>query len=267
LQRLSLIRIYLYLKFLASVLITCAGVLNGVSYFLFAEEMMWECISLATEGRGYEKSLFRGRPWPGSVFPLRRIDARKQCAYAWVHQSWSQIASVFLFSLIPAIIYYVMVYTYYRQTVDPKHHANLQSNERQAGGEAAYSQVGYARVANVHHRDNEATTSGTTTNRQHGANPASARLRAGRSQVQANRSVRGVNANASTSSLVNPTAGKRTFTSRSLKRDHRPPPLMQSPSPLGLSLNLTPGPPTYGPSRVYAAFAAPIASSEYDKFV
>ncbi|PPQ68100.1 hypothetical protein CVT25_014263 [Psilocybe cyanescens] len=281
-QRLGLIRVYLYLTFLASVLITSAGVLNGVSYFLFAEELMWECIGLATEGRGYEKSLFRGRPWPGSVYPVGPHDARKQCVYAWVNHSWSQIASVFLFSLIPAVIYYIMVYTYYRQTIDPKHHANLERNQRQPRSttrEAGnYHQVGYARVANAapaaHRDDAAASTSGMTTSRSRAqaANPPSARLRAGRAQVQAGRSVRGVTTSTSTSTTnpnasVNATTSKRTFTSRSLQRSHRPPPLMQSPSPFGLSVNLTPGPPTYGPSRVYAAFAAPIASAEYDKFV
>ncbi|KAJ3488174.1 hypothetical protein NLJ89_g11640 [Agrocybe chaxingu] len=57
-QRLSFIRAYLYLTFLASLLVTSASVLSGVSYFVFAEELMWECLSLSTEGHGYEKSLF-----------------------------------------------------------------------------------------------------------------------------------------------------------------------------------------------------------------
>ncbi|KAF8961421.1 hypothetical protein BDZ97DRAFT_1905547 [Flammula alnicola] len=257
-QRLSLIRVYLYLTFFASALVTGAGVLNGVSYFAFAEELMWECISLATEGRAYEKSLFRSRPWPGSVFAVRESEARKQCVYAWVHQSWSQVASVFLFSLVPAVIYYLLVYTYYRQTTDPKHSANLLHNR--SGGrstrEATYSQVGSSSSRLAGPSRPQSTT----------------RQRAGASRrAQVQRSLRGVGVGASTSgSSTNGTAAvvgaKRTFTSRSLKRDHRPPPLLQSPSPVGLGL--TPGPPSYRPSRVYAAFAAPVPSdSEYDKFV
>ncbi|KAH9474555.1 hypothetical protein JR316_0013017 [Psilocybe cubensis] len=273
-QRLSLIRVYLYLTFLASLLITSAGVVSGVAYFLLAEELMWECIGLATQGRGYEKSLFRGRPWPGSPYPIGPRDARKQCVYAWVNHSWSQIASVFLFSLIPAIIYYIMVYTYYQQTIDPKHHANLERNQRQPGSATreaggVYQQVGYSRVSQAAPARDDASASGMTTSRSRAANPPSARLRAGRAQVHAARSVRGVvstSTSTSSSGSSNP-AGKRKFVSRSLQRSHRPPPLMQSPSPLGLSVNLTPGPPTYGPSRVYAAFAAPVASAEYDKFV
>jgi hypothetical protein len=292
-QRLSLVRAYLYLTFLASALVIGAGVLNGVSYFVFAEDLMWECMSLATEGRGYEKSLFRSRPWPGSVFPISKTDAHKQCVYAWIHQSWSQVACVFLFAVVPAVIYYVMVYTYYRQTVDPKHHANLVRNNSTSNlfTSRPTQRSGYARVANDRD-DGEGITSG----RLHAANPSSARLRAARSQVQANRSVRGV----STTSSNSPNGQtRRKFTPRSLNRPHRPPPLMQSPSPIGLGPNVinadrysnsnvngTPGPPAYAsiqagashgysytnrPSRVYAAFAAPVLSDgdgrQYDKFV
>ncbi|KAF8153314.1 hypothetical protein B0H34DRAFT_100521 [Crassisporium funariophilum] len=256
-QRLSMVRVYVYLTFLASLVVTSAGVLNGVSYFVFAEDLMWECISLASEGRGYEKSLFRGRPWPGSSFALREHDARKQCIYAWVHQSWSQVAAVFLFSLIPSVIYYLMVYTYYRQTINPKHSANLLDNRRLASGRMeAHPQVVYAAVG-----AREVGT-GVTTSRRQQANSLTPRIRSANRRVQVPKSLRGVGASSN-----NATAGssKRSFTSRSLQRNHRPPPLMQSPSPLGLSLS--PGPPTYGPSRVYAAFAAPVLSTDYDKFV
>jgi len=291
-QRLSLVRAYLYLTFLASALVIGAGVLNGVSYFMFAEDLMWECMSLATEGRGYEKSLFRSHPWPGSVFPMSKIDARRQCVYAWVHQSWSQVACVFLFSVIPAAIYYVMVYTYYRQTIDPKHHANLVRNDSSSNlfTSRPRQRSGYARVAND--RD---VAEGITSGRLYAGNSQSARLRAARSQVQGNRSVRGVSTTTSTTNAQT----RRKFTPRSLNRPHRPPPLMQSPSPIGLGPNVinvngysnsnengTPGPPAYAsihagtshgysytnrPSRVYAAFAAPVLSEgderEYDKFV
>jgi len=293
LQRLSLVRAYLYLTFLASTLIICAGVLTGVSYFVFAEDIMWECMSLAMEGRGYEKSLFRSRPWPGSVFPISKIAARKQCASAWIHQSWLQVACVFLFSVAPAVIYYVMVYVYYRQTVDPNHHANLIQNDRSHSSSNLFTsrrQTGYARVG-ANDRDEGITTSRST-------NPPSARLRLARSQVQANRSVRGVSTTTTSSSSISGQA-RRKFTPRSLNRPHRPPPLMQSPSPIGLGPNVinangysnsnvngTPGPPAYAtihagashgysythrPSRVYAAFAAPVLldsdEREYDKFV
>jgi len=283
LQRLSLIRAYLYLTLFASILTTGAGVLKGVSYFVFAEELMYECVSLATEGRTYEKSTFRGHIWPGSVFAVSKRFAGKFCVAAWAHHAWSVVASVFLFSLAPAMIYYVLVYTYHRQTIDPNHHANLlhqrdeqkrqRASERGAGGsrQSQYSHVGYSRIDGSNAE--EAQTTGMTSSRLHAANPPSARLRATRSQVQAGRSVRGVGATSTTAasavSSMSTTSitSKRTYQYRYLQRSHRPPPLMQSPSPLGLN------PPNYQyqhgqrHNRVYAAFAAPVDDGEYDKFV
>jgi len=278
LQRLSLVRAYVYLTLLASVLITSAGILNGITYFAFGDDLMLECVSLAVEGRGYEKSIFRNRPWPGSVFAIPAKAARRQCVYAWVHGAYPQVASVFLFSLIPAVIYYVMVHTYYRQTTDPSHHANLLRNKRVGTArQASYSQAGYTRVRDRNRatRDDE----GTSTSRLISGG-ASARLRAGRSQVQANRSVRGIfNSSSYTNLAASGSPPKRKYAPRSLVRAHRPPPLMQSPSPIGFTfagstqvvgLSITPGPPSYRPSRVYAAFAAPVPSDdqrEYDRFV
>jgi len=281
-QRLKLIRAYLYLTLFGSFLITVAGTLKGVSYFIFAEDLMYECVSLATEGRTFEKSLFRGHIWPGTVFAVSKRFARKHCLSAWVHHSWSEVASVFLFSLAPAVIYYILVHTYQRQTIDPNHHANLlhqrdeHQRERPAGRRGAggsrpqYSQVGYSRIGS---NMEEVQSTGMTSSRLHAANPSSARLRANRSQVQAGRSVRGVGgaSAASTSSSSTATGGKRTYTYRNLQRPHRPPPLLQSPSPLGLNHP----PPNYeyqhgqrhNTNRVYAAFAAPVDEGEYDKFV
>ena len=78
-----------------------------------------------------------------------------------------------------------------------------------------------------------------------------------RRTAQVPKSMRGVGASNHQSNKVGvPVNKKPPFVSKSLKRDHRPPPLIQSPSPIGLS----PGPPSYGPSKVYAAFAAPVLS-------
>jgi hypothetical protein len=275
-KRLSMVRAYVYFSLLACVLVMGAGVLNGISYFTFSEELVWECVALATDGRGYQKSLFRGGPWPNSVFPLRVHDARKQCVYAWVHESWYQVSSVFLFSVIPAVIYFVLVYAYYRQTLNSNHSACLinsgdggrRHGSAPSGRMEAYSQVGYTRVAG---RDNDVSTSrnGMTTSRlEHAHNLLTPRRRT----VQVPKSLRGLgtsshqsgNSTSSTSTSRQGTANKKApFVSRSLKRDRRPPPLIQSPSPIGLS----PGPPSYGRSRVYAAFAAPVLSTECDKFI
>jgi hypothetical protein len=279
-QRLSMIRLYVYFSLLASALIMAAGILNGVSYFTFAEELVWECVGLATDGRGYQKSLFRGRPWPGSVFPLALHDARKQCVYAWVHQSWFQVSSVFVFSVFPAVIYFVLVYAYYRQTINPNHSACLintyGSDETRSHRGApsassrmeACSQLGYTRVAR---RDNGVSTrngnthvsnrNGMTTSRlEHGYNLLSPRRRT----VQVPKSVRGVGTNSVGATAIGVNK-KPPFVSRSLQRDRKPPPLIQSPSPIGLSLS--PGPPSYyGRSKVYAAFAAPVPSTECDNY-
>jgi len=258
-QRLNMIRIYLYLSLLACVMIIGAGVLNGISYFTFAEELVLECVSLATDGRGYQKSLFRDRPWPVYVFPLRVHEARRQCVYAWVHQSWFQVSSVFLFSVFPAMIYFGLVYAYYRQTVNHNHSACLintygddRSNHRSAplGRMGIYSQVGQ--------RNNDTHASsrdGMTTSRlEHAHNLFSSRRR----MTHVPKSIRGmgVSNHQSNNKVGIPVNKKPPFVSKGLKRDHRPPPLIQSPSPIGLS----PGPPSYRPSKVYAAFAAPVLS-------
>ena len=54
-----------------------------------------------------------------------------ECVYAWVHQSWFQVSSVFLFSVFPVMIYFalgiclLLVYAYYRQTINRNHSACL----------------------------------------------------------------------------------------------------------------------------------------------
>jgi len=93
----------------------------------------------------------------------------------------------------------------------------------------------------------------TSSRMEHAYNLLSPRRRT----VQVPKSVRGVgNSNHQSNKVGNPVNKKPPFVSKSLKRDHRPPPLIQSPSPIGLS----PGPPSYGPLKVYAAFAAPVLS-------
>ena len=201
------------------------------------------------------------------------------CVYAWVNQSWYQVSSVFLFSVIPAVIYYVLVYAYYRQTINSNHSACLinvyasdETRRHTSGHREAYSQVGYSRVAatgnGVSTRNTHvASRSGMTTSRlEHAHNLLSPRRRT----AQISKSLRGVGTSSyqSSNKAGIPAVGvnkKPPFVSRSLKRDRRPPPLIPSPSPIGLSLS--PGPPSYGPSRVYAAFAAPVLSGESDNFL
>jgi hypothetical protein len=279
LQRLSLIRGYLYMTLVCSALVTFSGIIQGIAYFAFAEDIVKECASLAKEGRGYEKSMFRSRPWPNTVVPLNKATAQKHCTYAWVHQSWSQVASVFLFFLVPAVVYYLLVYTYYRQTTDPNHPANLQHTHSPRNGAVAhgrttrrttemsqrrvYRDVGYSRLANPANASSEDVSvssdysQGLTTSRLQAAPAAGGQISARPSRNGMGRS--NGPGNSSNNNNSNP------FATKGIKRPRRPPPLVSSPSPLGL--NNTPGAPAYGPSRVYAAFAAPVGSAGYDKFV
>jgi len=262
-QRLNMIRIYLYFSLLACVMVISAGILNGISYFTFAEELVLECVSLATDGRGYQKSLFHDSPWPVSVFPLMEHDAHKQCVHAWVDQSWYQVLSVFLFSVFPAMIYFCLVYAYYQQTIKRNHSACLintygddRSNHRTAplvGLMETCTQVGYTNLRDniTHVSSRKGMTSGRM---EHAHNLFSPRRRT----AQVPKSIRGVGVgnHQSNNKVVVPVNKKPPFVSKGLKRDHRPPPLIQSPSPIGLS----PGPPSYRRSKVYAAFAAPVLS-------
>lgn len=191
----------------------------------------------------------------GSLVDLASSLSLIECVYAWVHQSWFQVASVFLFSVLPALIYYILVYAYYRQTIDRNHSAcliNTYGDDR--------SNYRSAPLGRMEQRNNNIThassRNGITSSRlEYAHNLLSPRRRT----TQVSKSMRGVGvSNYHQSNKVGsiPVNKKPPFVSKSLNRDRRPPPLIQSPSPLGLS----PGPPSYGPSKVYAAFAAPVLS-------
>jgi hypothetical protein len=272
LQRLSLVRVYLYLTFFALLLVTTAAILQGVTYFTLGHELVLECITLAMEGRGWQKSLFRGRLWPGSVVPFPEKLAEKQCIFAWKHHSLNHIAAMVLFQVIPAVVYYLVVHTYYKQTIDPVHNASLLGGRFTAGattaGRLRAERGGYSRIqARDLDRTNEPSM--TTARLAAVGGPLTPRQRRAAQQAPyTKRATTDINiASGGSSDTGSGPQTKRTFVSRGIARSHRPPPLISSPSPLGL--NSTPGGPTYnrGPSRVYAAFAAPVYSSEYDKFV
>jgi hypothetical protein len=273
LQRLSLVRVYLYLTLFALLLITTAVVLKAVTYFTLGEELILECVTLAIEGRGWQKSLFRAHPWPVTVVPSPEKLAEKQCLFAWRQHSWNHIAAVLLFHFIPAMVYYLLVHTYYKQTIDPSHAACLLP----AGGIATASVAGghghgghrrgYSRIVPSNDDDD-----GMTTARLLG--PGTPRQRRVQTQpVSVAPYTKRLTTDSAKSSGDLQTKRTSTFVSRGIVRKHRPPPLVPSPPSLGLNSS-TPGAPSYnnynnrgGPSRVYAAFAAPVNSSEYDGFV
>jgi hypothetical protein len=274
LQRSSLVRIYLYLTFFAMLLVTSAAVLRGVTYFTLGGELVLECVTLAMEGRGWQKSLFRGHLWPSSVVPYPETVAEKLCIFAWKHHSVNHIAAVLLFNIIPAVVYYLLVHTYYKQTIDSTHNACLLGERFSAGSTTAgrrRAERGEPRYSRIEMRDHQpANETNMTTARLECAPALTPRQR--RAAQHAPYSKRGTTVNAASGSSSRPSTtcgpqSKRSFVSRGINRSHRPPPLIPSPSPLGF--DSIPEAPSYnrGPSRVYAAFAAPVNSSEYDKFV
>jgi hypothetical protein len=269
LQRLSLVRVYLYLTLFALLLVTTAAVLKTVTYFTLGDELILECVTLAIEGRGWHKSSFRGHPWPVTVVPYPEKLAEKQCLFAWHQHSWNHIAAVLLFHLIPAMIYYLLVHTYYKQTIDPTHAACLllrggvaSASVTAIGGvQRGYRRGGYSRIGTNDDDEARMTTARLLV-------PITPRQRRVAHHQSAPYTKRLTTDSTSKSGDQQQQHAKRG----GIVRKHRPPPLVPSPSPLGLNSS-TPGAPTYnnynrgGPSRVYAAFAAPVNSSEYDKFV
>ncbi|GLB39622.1 hypothetical protein LshimejAT787_0701320 [Lyophyllum shimeji] len=123
LERLTLIRVYVHLAFVSALLITAAGFVTGVEYFLLAEDIITECVALSVSGSWISKSIFRGKLSHGKV-PSIKV-AEQQCLAAWSRGSFSQVVAIFAFSLIPAIAFFLLAYTYYRQTTDPTHPASL----------------------------------------------------------------------------------------------------------------------------------------------
>ena len=172
------------------------------------------------------------------------------------------------------MVSYLLVYTYFKQTIDSTHSACLLGGRSTAGAATAGSRrhadrSGYSRIA-----DDRDSNLGMTTARLQYAPPQGGPLtpRQRRAAQQAPNAKRGTTTSAASGSTSRPATApgpqsKRSFVSRGITRSHRPPPLIPSPSPLGF--DSIPGAASYnrGRSRVYAAFAAPVCSSEYDKFV
>lgn len=280
-QRFGVVRAYAFLAFLSAVMVTAASVLKTASFFMNAEELMYECVALALTGKVFAKSQFRGRMWPSYAMGLRQ--AQNQCVNAWTHQSWAQIVYVFLFGFMPSLIHYLLVYTYYRQTTEVTHAAYLVPRPRGANSTFTSNRGGrYARVA-----DGDDVPCAQVTGHQ--------RTAAGRAAVtQQQRSAR-LRANATTSqrAAVGTTAVQAAAVapSRSLNRPHRPPALVQPEPPIfstqvgtllqsaaAISSWLSPGPPAYGvnmasrnhhnmPPIHLSCSGDGLMSARYDKFV
>ncbi|KAJ6464164.1 hypothetical protein C8R47DRAFT_74029 [Mycena vitilis] len=123
LQRRTLIRTYAYLAVLSAVLLAGAGIVITAAYFTFAEELIEECVALATAGQLAFRSTFRSDPWPKKV--LSTSDAQIQCLDVWSTESPSQVAAFALSYLLPSAFFSGVAYVYYRQAANPTHPVNL----------------------------------------------------------------------------------------------------------------------------------------------
>ncbi|KAG6840159.1 hypothetical protein C0991_008506 [Blastosporella zonata] len=134
-QRPTLIRVYVHLAFLSGLLITTAGFISGVEYFMLAEDLISECVALAVSGSWISKTIFRGKLQHGqtpSTTVAQAPPSNPECHAAWSHGSVSQVLGIFIFSVLPAIIFFLLAYAYYRQTTDPSHSACLNSRTSEA---------------------------------------------------------------------------------------------------------------------------------------
>jgi hypothetical protein len=200
-QRPKLIQTYLYLTLLSSLMLISAGVLKGMVYLSFSEELMWECVSLATKGQAFERSTFRADSWPGKFAPVSESLARKGCIASWQTSSTplTQLLTLLIFTLLPTALGCVLVSGYARQVRERGHAAFLGDHYHDGGGS------GYMRVASAL----------TRTAQQIGMRAAGSVLPRPR---------------------VPPQGGPppRANASQGLKRAHRPPPLVPSPESFGV---------------------------------
>jgi len=131
-RRLSLARAYTYLSFVSALFVLVAGVIAAVMFFGFAEEIILECTSLATQGKLHLRSTFQGEPWP--IKRLAPKKAYRLCLIAWSRESTFQASSLFVCTLLPTALCVFIIYTYYRQVTDPTHKACLLSAVPRTGG-------------------------------------------------------------------------------------------------------------------------------------
>ncbi|KAJ7201061.1 hypothetical protein GGX14DRAFT_658900 [Mycena pura] len=122
-RRRAFIRTYAYLAFLSAALVTGAGVVTTTAYFAFSDELLRECVVLASAGQLDTKSFFRGDAWPTT--PLSVEDAKTQCLDVWGAESVSTVVSTALFYLLPAAVCFAVAYVYHCQTADAAHVANI----------------------------------------------------------------------------------------------------------------------------------------------
>jgi len=139
LRRLRLIRIYVHMAFASALVVTSTGVLVAFAYFEFAEDVVNQCVSIASTGKIVVKLLYQRTS--GKIPTLSAQDAQTQCYNAWSSESSSQIFYVFAFYFLPSAFTCLLVYAYYRQCTDPYHPASLCLQMVAGSGRHPYTRV------------------------------------------------------------------------------------------------------------------------------
>lgn len=127
-QKVSLVRLYTILSFLAAFCVTCAGLINMTAYFALRDDLMKECKSLAMDGETFIRSTFRHGDWPANNMgddALSAEEAATTCLQAWSDNANAQIFSgLMLHHILPAAVIVLAAIAYYRQITDPTHPAS-----------------------------------------------------------------------------------------------------------------------------------------------
>jgi len=119
-QKLPMIRIFTFLSLAAALIVIAAELIRVVLHFAFKNDLINECIALATG----QTVVTRFGIWgPTSSQTLSQEDATDFCNNAWSHDSFEEIAW-FIVALIASLFFASINFAYYRQMLDPSSAAN-----------------------------------------------------------------------------------------------------------------------------------------------
>jgi len=118
-QRLALVRIYALLSAFTTVAILAAGLVRVVAHFVFKNEMISQCTTLTQN----DEIVYYGFFGPVGHHTIEPDEAARWCQEAWDHDSWSEIIAMLVTSGL-ALFFTAVVFSYYRQLLDPSSPAN-----------------------------------------------------------------------------------------------------------------------------------------------
>jgi len=119
-QRLMLIKGYAMLSILSCITVIAAGLVGVVLHFIFKNDLINECTTLAT---GVDVDFKFGWFGPAVHDTLSPAEAASFCKNGWDHDSWSTIVSL-LIEIILGVLFSMFAFAYYRQSLDPTSAAN-----------------------------------------------------------------------------------------------------------------------------------------------